>query len=378
MNTFRTTPSVSFWNLKENKAQSDIWAEINSGLWKQFMLDRWLSNEILPAEKLAGQLPLFKDFQQIVPGTRWNPKLHCLEEELYTPIKRNCTLDSFIDLAQNYFKSLDAHRIGVHLSGGLDSSIIICLLKTLNIPFVPIGFKSNTFEFRTERYIQELLLDYGEDGLLISLEDYPFYSDLTEIPRHQIPMADIKSNASSAALARAFSDRGCDIVFTGQGGDTLFVDAVADLSHLKFNIGNEFECSSSQELYYGPHGIRLISFFANHNIIDALATAALGRKEDALKRWARKWFAPILPKELVDYTYCADFFGVSLGSLDRARPVIKSLFEEAYDLTHKKEFSPQSTKAFIGLDIFSFEYTDYIKFCSLIAVAVWYHSLMNN
>jgi asparagine synthetase B (glutamine-hydrolysing) len=352
--------------------------EIHDSLWKQFDLKTHLANELLPAEKLAEQRPVFPGFQQIVPGTYWSEEDGCLKLDLYKPQRLECDLNAFIDLSARYFESLNAKRIGVHLSGGLDSSIIICLLKALGMPFVVIGGKTDRFEFRTERHIQETLLNYGSDGLLIDIDQHLFYSNLTDIPQHQMPIGGIKSNALDACLANEFAKRGCDVVLSGQGGDTLLCDAISDLSDCEYNIGNEFGNPEAAEFYYKPRGIRLLSFFAHKPIIDALSTAAIGRKDDAWKLWGRKWFAPILPKELANYHYVADFFGISMSGLDAARPTIKRLFDEAFDLTSDEHFAPANVTRFLAQDVFSFEHAEYIKYCSLISVAVWLHSLFNN
>ncbi len=188
-------------------------------------------------------------------------------------------------------------------------------------------------------------------------------------------MASIKSNKSTRALAEAFRQHGCDVVLSGQGGDTLFVNEISGLSNVYYNIGYEFENPYDQEMYYGPADIRLISFFSSTAIIDELSTAALGRREDPQKLWARKWFSNILPDALSKYHYCADFFAFSLGCLENAKNEIKVLFEEAYDRSHNRLFSTKNTRNFLSQDIFSFEHKEYIRFCSLISAAVWYHSL---
>lgn len=371
--------SLSFYNYLNNTIYQDIWEEIEKGIWKTFSIEAFLFNNSLPNNQLSKSQPLIYPFHQIVAGTIWNNKTKSIELELYHPhFTEKTTLNNFIDLSQHYFESLNAKRIGVHLSGGLDSGLIIALLKKLNIPFVPIGLKSETFEFRTERKIQEILLGWGEDGLLIDIEDYPFYADLDKIPKHQIPDAYIKSVANSNALARAFKEKGCDVVLSGQGGDTLLVDGISNIKDVAYNIGNEFMLPPEQDRVYSPLGLRLESFFADSEIIDYLSSARLGQKEDPLKLWMRNWAKEILPRELSEFSYYADFFGLTMWGLHQARPVIKNLMEEAYDISKFPHFSPKNVKKFLNQDVFSFEHQDYIKYCGLISVSSWYHSLFNN
>lgn len=371
-------PLLSFYNKTEGRCQSHIWEELSNGLWRTFSLDAYLYNNLLPSLHLEKSKPLFKNIQQIEAGTEWDYSSQSLKQTYYTPHRTESTLSNLLSQTEKYIDSLKCHRIGVHLSGGFDSCLIMCLLRELNIPFVPIGLMSDTFEFRTERHIQELMLEYGNDGLLINMNDYPHYSALESIPAHQIPDADIKSNAGSNALAEAFRDRGCDIVFSGQGADTLFMNKIESVETTKLNIGNEFLIPTEVHRIYKPRGIKLESFYARPEIIDVICSAREGQKDDYRKLWARDWTKSIIPRELSEWAYTADFFALSMWGLGRAKPTIKLLIEETNDLFGTEFFSKEYTTKFMAQDILSFEYTDYIKFCSIISVASWIHSLFNN
>ena len=379
MKTYKNEKGLSFYNLNTKSYQENIWEELKNGLWKELLIDNYLENDSLKAEDLALSKKIFSSIQQIIPGTKWVEQNKRLELDLYYPnYQDNISLKKFLLLCESYFNSLNYKKIGVHLSGGLDSSLIICILKKLGISFIPIGLTSSTFEFRTERRIQEILLSWGEDGCLIDIEDHPFYSEIKTIPKHQIPDDDIKSLSSSRALAFEFKKRGCDVVFSGQGGDSLLVDEVLDFKSLSFNIGNEFMNYSQNDRIYKPLGINLISFFGEKKIIDFLSSARLGHKEDIKKIWMRNWAKEILPKELSEYSYCADFFGLTTYGLMQAKNDIKDLLEEAYDVSHMPHFAPNNIKKFLRKDIFSFEFKDYIRYCGLISIASWYHSFFNN
>lgn len=371
--------SLYFYNYNKKCIQNNIWEELSEGLWQDLNIDAYLYNDSLLSTNLEKSKQLFPFIQQIIPGTIWNPRTNTLDLDTYSPNKTSeCSFNDFIDISANYFESLHAKKIGVHLSGGLDSSLIICLLHKLNIPFVPIGLCSNTFEFRTERKIQELLIEWGVDGLLLNIEEYPYYSELDSIPKHQIPDADIKSVAGARALANAFKDRDVDVVLSGQGGDSLLTEPVNFIHQIRFNIKDEFINYSENDRIYKPLGLKLESFFANKNIIDLITTARLGQQDDTLKIWMRHWAKDILPKELSEFSYCADFFGLTVQGLNDAKPIIKELLEEAFYYTNKPEFSPKSIKRFMLNDILSFHYKEYIHFCSMISIASWYHSLLGN
>ena len=372
-------PYLSFWNIEEKKVYDHIWNQLEDGMIKDININSFLYNNSLPLGQIHKSKPLFPKYLQINSGTIWNNEIYELEQDLYTPkYIENTSFRNFLKLSEKIFKELNAKKIGVHLSGGLDSGLIICLLKELNISFVPIGLKSKSFEFRTERKIQDILINYGDSGELIDIEDYPYFSGINSIPAHQIPDDDIKSYASAVALAKAFHDKGCDIVISGQGGDTLLVDSFKYKEKTHYNIDQEFKVPTQVYRVYAPMGIKLKSFYANKDIINFFYSARLGHQEDIYKKWVRNWAAKILPPELSKFHYCADFFGLSMTGLNSAKPLIKLLFEEAYEFCNAHYFSPQQTKKFIEKDLFSFDQKEYINYCGLISVASWIHSYNYN
>lgn len=373
---YTTQPSLSFFNTSTHEVRSDIWQLLEAGLWREFNVENWMYNHALTLGNEHRQKPILGDWQCISPGLTLNPSDGTLAMDWYTPRPAVGTIDSLLETSETYFRNFEGKRLGVHLSGGMDSTLIMGILRKLGIPFVPIGLVSETYEFRTERMVQEELLGWGEDGLLISMEEYPFYSDVDQLPKHQEPTGIFKDYAGATALAKAFKERGVDVVFTGQGGDTLFVDEVKSLDAVKFNIGIEFDNSVGEDLIYAPHGLQLVSYFSHKPVIDEICSARLGQDEDLFKSWSRKWLKDFLPQRLVDYQYFADFFAMTTWGLSQARPTIKALMHECYERTGWKEFSPANTRTFLSQDIYSFEQNDYMKFCSLTAVAVWLHSLL--
>lgn len=368
-------PYLRFYNNEDGTIINSIWQCLEQGMWQELNIENFLFNSSLPSCYLNQEKPLFPFIQQIQPGTQLDSKTGALRLNQYTPQYREWSWDSFLSICNDYFLSLGAKQIGVHLSGGFDSSLIMCILKKLQIPFIAIGMKSDTYEFRSERKVQDTLLNYASGGELISFQDHPFYSKLAEVPKHQIPDSHIKSYSSAMAMAKAFHKHGCDVVLSGQGGDSLFVNEIESLCNTKFNIADEFENYPEQYRFYEKQDIRLASFFAHKPIIDIICSARIGKSDDSLKRWARNWFREILPSELTDFTYCADYFGLSMSGLEQAKPTISDLMNEAYQYTGYHLFNSKNIKRFINQDVYSFEYNDYIKYCSLISVAVWYHSL---
>ena len=124
--------------------------------------------------------------------------------------------------------------------------------------------------------------------------------------------------------------------------------------------------------------MELHSFFSDKGVIDQIASLRIGQNEDPLKIWARAFFASLLPRELTQFTYCADFFGYSMDGLQQAKPTFKLLFEEAYDYLQHQLFSPKGINQILNTDILTLEYKTYCEFCSKLSIAVWIHSLFRN
>ena len=368
-------PSIKFYHHTTDSVVESIWSELASGLWNEFEIDHALRNEELGMDQIDKWLPLFKSYTPVLPGFKWNREQRCLEYEMYQakPLD-HVSMTTFLQTVERYLRRFEGKRIGVHLSGGFDSTLIIGLLRYFKIPCVLAGYAVNRFEFRTERYIQNIVSQWGEKSILLDLEEYPFYNHLELTPKHQVPDAFIKSNESAKALADVFAKEHVDIVFTGQGGDSLFIeDETKGLA--AYNIGYEFLTPWEDELIYQPRGLHLESFFADKDIIDQISNLRMGKGEDALKRWARRFFRDFIPKELAEYSYFADFFGMDTSGLEAAKPTIKLLFEESYDLTHHPLFSTTTTKEFLSQNVFAMDSVEYVKYCMKISIAAWLHAL---
>jgi asparagine synthetase B (glutamine-hydrolysing) len=369
--------SLHFFNKNTDTLQKDIWTELNEDLWSQLNINNYFTNSKIPSSQPQKTLPLFEHYTIIPPGTFYNKGTHQLKEDLYYPTYVETNKEKLYQVFEKYFAQYSNKKIAVHLSGGLDSSIIIGLLHHFNIPFYLVGLVSYRFEFRTEKAVQELLASLGKESILIDMEDYPSFGNLAQKPLSQIPDGNIKQVDAGRAVAKACKDLGTDVVFTGQGGDTIFVDAIPKFSDSwGCNIGNEFIQTYEAEVLYPNEGLELVSPYADKEIINAIYSLRIGQKNDCLKKWARHFFSDILIRELVEYTYCADFFGTSMDGLEKAKPETKLLFKSAFEITGDERFSPQETENFLAIDVFNFEYQNYIDFCDKLSLATWYNALL--
>ena len=370
-------PSLRFYNAATQSIIDSIWNLLQNGLWREYQIDNRLYNDELGEMRIGEWEPIFPNIHPIYPGYDWDISSNQLVEHRFVPQHiENVNLNTFLDVAHQYFLQFQGKKIGVHLSGGLDSSLIICLLHYFHIPFVLGGITTTRYEFRTEHRIQQVLSEYGDDVFLIDAEEYSFYSGLLDMPKHQIPDSYIKSNVSSRKLAQEFAARGVNVVMSGQGADTLFVDAVPKTGANSYNIGNEFDIPFEHDLIYAPYGVDLQSFYAYPPLIEQIHNLRRGQREDAYKIWARQFFKEFLPRELSEFHYCADFFGLSMSGLEQAKPDIAKLFEEARTLLPHPIFSEENTKTLLNTNVFNFDYKAYCAFCVQVSIAAWLHALL--
>lgn len=374
--------SFLFYNTQTKKKQQDIWKELQEGMWRDFDINAFLENEkqyaihVEHKDQIRNQL-VFPHFAVIEPGHEWNSEKQD-SEIVYSPVTlvNGCSRSSLMSAVEEYFSKFSGEKVGVHLSGGLDSSIIMAWLRELGIPFVAIGFTCNRWEFRTERRVQEVMADYASHAELIDIDEHPFYSHIENCPKCQTPYGvAFKDFDISQIIVKRYRDLGVTTVFSGQGGDSLFVESVGKESTLKLAIGDEFEVSGENDMYYAPAGIKLVTPFSDMGIIQQIASLRVGEQEDVPKWWARNYFKDILPRELSQYCYVADMFGLSLSGLEMAKPVTKKLFEEAYVLTNNHYFSPIETKRFLESNVFEMEFQAYIDYGARLSVAAWLHAL---
>lgn len=319
--------------------------------------------------------PTLGDWLPLYDGMYWNEKKGIVEDLIYIPEIKKVSFEDLIEAAQSFFMQFEGRHLGVQLSGGLDSSIIICLLSYLKIPFSLVGMCSDRFEFRTERKIQEILYELGQKTVLIDYEDFLPFSNILDVPQHPYPDMISNNYSTEKIMAQYCHELGIEVLLSGGGGDNVFGEEVTNLWELKPQV---FVDEWSKNFVYAAHGVEIRSFYAEKEIIDCLYNLRFGQKEDNAKIWARNAFKDILPQQLVNYTYCADFWGLYISGLHNALPDLQFLFEEVYRLTQFKSFSSEAISDLLSQDYLNAKKEKYQKIESRIAFAIWLYSNLKN
>lgn len=364
-----------YYSISSDKIHSSIWTLLQSGLWKGADPLQFEQNNLLGVLKRSDWKLVIPDLIPLYPGMEFNQTTLTTFDPTYVPSIFEADWDTVVAAASTFFNKFDGKKIGVQLSGGLDSSIIIGLLSYLKIPFYLVGMTTNRYEFRTERYIQNLLISLAKDTVLLDYNEYLPLSNLLDVPVHQYPELLSINYSSENAMALACQNFGIEVLLTGDGGDNLFAEEIPDNPDQCPWLPQVFSDPWPSEYIYGPRGVALVPFFADHGFMDCIFNLRRGKGEDNSKWWARKYFERILPRELVNYKYCADFWGLYVSGMQEAIPTIKVLFDQAFELTGNKIFSSSSTTSLLGQDMLDPKKEMYQTIEARIAFAVWLHEL---
>jgi hypothetical protein len=253
----------------------------------------------------------------------------------------------FTEAVDRFFEPYEKESIGVHLSGGVDSSLVIGCLRRLGIKYVLVGVTTSRYEFRTERFVQEKLLSESGRGTLIDHEECLPFSGLKVVPPHQVPELVLTGYQISKKLTQEAKRLGVTLLLTGSGGDLLLGgNAMSGSPPWDIAMFNDWW---TQDVISSPEGIRSVAFYSDPAIASSIRTLRYGQGEDLRKCWARHYFKDFLPRELVDYTYKSDFWGVYMDGLQENKKNLMSLEEEALDLSGMEYFRRNSIKPLLGV-----------------------------
>jgi hypothetical protein len=249
----------------------------------------------------------------------------------------------------NYAKRLLAKagpnkRIGVELSGGLDSSIIIEFLLSQSVPVSLVAFTSSRYEFRTERAIQSHYQKLSKSVHLIPYEECLAFSGLEKVPPHPFPVQESLYFSRHLAAAKACRLLGVDILLSGEAGDQLLGLAPEACDNLGrapkgFAYWNLAELWSHQYVHI-PQGTNYISGMALGRLPAMILQARSGLAADHMKLWARRELSNYLPTILSNYAYKAFHDGWVIDGLQAACPAIFRMSNCAYEITHHPELKP--------------------------------------
>ena len=290
---------VDFIDIQSGKIYKDIWKHLSKGLWRDLMPENHEFNVIQGVSNRPKHKPVLKNILPIYPEMKWNSKKKQLEDPYFIPVKKAASLKDFLNASELFFNNFSNKKIGVQHSGGLDTGIIISLLKLFKIPFSLVGMTTNRYEFRTEKYIQNKLSEWSNEVTLIDYENHLPFFDLEKVPVFQYPEMLCLNYSSENAMALECERLGIEVLLTGNGGDNVFSDKIYENPIFSTWRPQIFTDNWLSDIVYSPRGVQLIPFFGDKLIIQVIYNLRIGQSEDNSKIWARNFFKDFLPQELV-------------------------------------------------------------------------------
>jgi hypothetical protein len=288
---------------------------------------------------------VLKNIVPVPPRSAWeyaDGKFVCIEKE---NIYKNNTWDKgkFLDAVHWLLQKIKGKNIAVHLSGGLDSSIIIGVLNTFEIYPLLIGMRNNRYEFRTERIIQDKIAQKNKQVIYLDDEKNLPFSMVLDAPKHVIPCTTSLFCPAQIAIAKVCQENSIDILFNGMGLDAVFCFE-PDEENRQYWLPWMYENAWFGDNIYAPRGISFWSGIYSRILSNAFWNLRKGEGEDNKKNWARRFFKDFIPAELVNYRYKADHGGLYIDGITESLGQIKYLFERIYQLTKYQGFSLDNFK----------------------------------
>lgn len=269
---------------------------------------------------------------------RWLP----IFKELMNPIKHAETTPlKLVSICKKYLSFIKQVKIGVEMSGGLDTGVIVSLLRAIGSEPALIGMQANRFEFRTEKTIQELYFSQAKKSLRIDESSCLPYSRLCEVPKHVLPQLDSLFIARHIASADAARNLDLEILFNGEGADSLLTlegPQIGESFYARFHQ-SIFSADWADQYVFQPRGIRYVDPFALKMVWRFLLSARINQTEDSQKVWARKYFERYLPAELSGFAYKSGFDGIWIRGVEEGIPDIRKICKFTYEITRQSEFS---------------------------------------
>lgn len=368
-------PHLRFLDCSTGNERTQIWNWLLEGGYRSLYPCRHEENILSGVLRRESWRPVLGDWLPVHPGMAWDSTRKQLVERVFKPESWQGGLTDFIEIAESFFARFSGRRLGVQLSGGLDSSLIIALLHHLGIDYGLVGMTTERYEFRTERYIQKLLADRCGRVALLDYESHMPMSDLKTVPPHQYPDLACLNFGDNHAMAKKCKELDIEVLFSGDGGDIILgLEAPEDPQLLNWPL-QVFGDQWLNDIVYAPNGVELVPFFGDSLIATAFWHLRRGQEADTPKQWARNFFRELLPQQLVKYSYCADFWGICIDDLQSAIPAMRQLHEIAAELTGHRYFAEAKLEAALNQDLLQCEKARYQRLEARLSLVVWLNSL---
>ena len=321
--------TTAYYSLKE-KGFVDQTQKISKSLLTAQSFAAHVQNESLLPIHLNEYQPVLPDIYPVPARTKW-----AFEDGSFRKLKKNIKLSeglTFESCLKNTNRLLKATKgkIAIEISGGLDSSIMIGMLDRLGYEPILIGTISELYKFRTEKHIQETIAKKFKNVILSKSFSLQF-TNLLETPTHFLPSYTSLHHNIGANTIKLLKEHDVKYVFQGIAFDSTLVDAID-------NNPNEIRWPTLQDNWlhdyvFAPQGSAYIDIAALTPIKQMLLSLRNGQAKDIQKWWARKFFADVIPSELSNYAYKANFGPLWWDGLQSSSEQITHIVDTALQIT---------------------------------------------
>jgi hypothetical protein len=367
--------SILYFDADSNAILNDIWSQITLENISKSNYNNHRLNSSHYIQSPQHYKPVLRNIYPIPPRSKWQYdggfSLKCFQS--LEPSKLIYNLPKLI---HKLIKPLKNYKIGVELSGGLDSSIIISMLIANGIEPFLIGFSCDRYEFRTERYIQSIYTNKVQSSILLDSSKILPFQDLLNCPTHQLPNPTSLYYYSKYVTAKHCKENNVDILFNGMSGDTLFCDSVSGNSMPESWHNWMMDNRWFHENVFTKLQVKYLPVYTN-NLASIIFKERLNMGFDSQKIWARQYFKNYLPSELVNYTYKADHVGDLIEGIKKSYFEVKELFKYTEEVTGNSEFSESSlSKCYNNIEKY---HDNQLKdIMAKVSYAVWIYTSVKN
>jgi hypothetical protein len=364
------TDKMMFFNKSSGILEKDIWKHLTFDTLSNANYDNHLKNTRHLIQSPDIYEPVINEIYPIPSKSSWHfsgTKFICSQNLM---VQKNS-----IDIKKIFHKiirPLKKYKIGVELSGGLDSSLIISILRQNGIEPFLIGFSSNRYEFRTERHIQELYKNESVEYELIDSSDLYPLKGLLNTPQHQLPYHSSLWYYSKSFIANRCKEHNIDLLFSGMAGDTIFCEKVGNSFPYEWHNW-QMDYGWFHEYVFIDQGLKYMPVYSK-SLVDEIFKLRKNQEYDSQKKWARDFFKDYLPNELVSYNYKSDYIGEVLEGIKRAYSDISELFYITNKILKSKEFSKEKLSILFN-QIEKYDNDQLNEIFSKVSFANWIYSL---
>lgn len=373
MRVVNNTNSTVFYDARNHSSHKSLANYLTPDSLSKASLANHIANCQHYAQHPNVYAPIIGELYPIPPKTTWDfsakpPRLvHPAQKT--RPFSAPITTSDFTKAIRKLAARFADQKFAVELSGGLDTSLIISLMRAADLNPVLIGLRSERYEFRTERVIQEAYLSLSVEGKVINYEEALPFSHLDKVPLHELPNKASLYYFGHQIIAKTAQEFGVKSVLNGIGIEPFLVEPISG-GYNSYLAPLTMEDPWADEHIFRHYQCRYVNVAILKPIYHLLRNLRSGLSLDTQKNWSRKFFSEILPRELSEYSYKAGFDGIFQEALESEYQTITGILDCAYQITRNPSLRPSSICEKIE-KASQLNYSDYNELMGKISFATW-------